>query len=54
MKTMKFRATKRTAHTKNQIVILNDKTVLRRIMDLKNENWRDYPTFYKIGDYYYV
>ena len=46
--------TKRTHHTKNKIVILDDRTVLTRIIDLKNESWRDYPTFYKIGDYYYV
>jgi len=54
MKTIKFRTTKRSHHTKNKIVILNDKEVLTRIIDLKGESWRDYPTFYKIGDYYYV
>ena len=54
MRTIKFRTTKRSHHTKNQIVILDDRTVLTRIIDLKNESWRDYPTFYKIGDYYYV
>ncbi len=54
MKTIKFRTTKRTNHTKNQIVILDDRTVLTRIIDLENKSWRDYPTFYKIGDYYYV
>ena len=54
MKTIKFRTTKRSHHTKNKIVILDDRTVLTRIIDLKNESWRDYPTYYKIGDYYYV
>ena len=54
MNTIKFRVTKRTQHTKNQLVILNDEKILVRIIDLKNESWRDYPTFYKIGDYYYV
>ena len=28
--------------------------ILTRIVDLKGGNWRDYPTYYKIGDYYYV
>ena len=60
MKTIKFRTTKRSHHTKNKIVILESdrcrfqKLVLTRIIDLKGESWRDYPTFYKIGDYYYV
>ena len=54
MKTIKFRTTKRSHLTKNKIVILDDRTVLTRIIDLKGESWRDYPTFYKIGDYYYV
>ena len=54
MKTIKFRTTKRTQHTKNQIVILDDRNVLTRIIDLKIESWRDYPTYYKINGYYYV
>ena len=49
MKTIKF--------NKDKTVLLEmngGKRILTRIIDLKGESWRDYPTFYKIGDYYYV
>ena len=46
MKTIKF--------NKDKTVLLDGKRILTRIIDLKGESWRDYPTFYKIGDYYYV
>ena len=46
MKTIKF--------NKDKTVLLNGKKILTRIISLKGESWRDYPTFYKIGDYYYV
>ena len=54
MKTIKYIEVKRTAFTKNKKVVLEGKNVLTRIIDLKGESWRDYPTYYKIGDYYYV
>ena len=49
MKTIKY--------NKDKTVLLNmfgSKKILTRITHLKGENWRNYPTFYKIGDYYYV
>ena len=46
MKTIKF--------NKDKTVLLDGKNILTRIIDLKGGSWRDYPTFYKIGDYYYV
>ena len=49
MKTIKF--------NKDKTVLLKmygGKNILTRIMDLKGESWRNYPTYYKIGDYYYV
>ena len=49
MKTIKF--------NKDKTVLLEmygGKRILTRIIDLKGESWRNYPTFYKIGDYYYV
>ena len=49
MKTIKF--------NKDKTVLLKmngSKRILTRIIDLKGESWREYPTFYKIGDYYYV
>ena len=54
MKTIKFIEVKRNAFTKDTKALLNGKNLLTRIIDLKGESWRDYPTFYKIGDYYYV
>ena len=54
MKTLKFIEVKRTAFIKDKKVILEGKNVLTRIMDVKGKSWREYPTFYKIGDYYYV
>ena len=41
-------------YNKDKTILLNGKRILTRIIDLKGENWRDYPTFYKIGNYYYV
>ena len=49
MKTIKY--------NKDKTVLLNmygGKNILTRIIDLKGESWRNYPTFYKIGEYYYV
>jgi len=49
MKTIKF--------NKDKTVLLEmygGKRILTKIIDLKGESWREYPTFYKIGDYYYV
>ena len=46
MKTIKF--------NKDKTVLLDSKNLLTRIISLKGESWREYPTFYKIGDYYYV
>ena len=46
MKTIKF--------NKDKTVLLDGKNLLTRITRLKGESWRNYPTFYKIGDYYYV
>ena len=62
MKTIKY--------NKDKTVLLDGKNILTRIIDLKGGNWnsciRDtdsngkitispvYPTYYKIGDYYYV
>ena len=46
MKTIKF--------NKDKTVLLDGKRILTRIISLKGESWREYPTFYKIGDYYYV
>ena len=54
MKTIKFVEVKRTAFIKDTKALLDGKNLLTRIMDLKSESWREYPTFYKIGDYYYV
>ena len=54
MKTIKFIEVKKSAFLKEKRIVLEGKNVLTRIMDLKGESWRDYPTFYKIGDYYYV
>ena len=53
-KSGKFIEVKRTAFIKDKKVVLEGKNVLTRIMDVKGESWREYPTFYKIGDYYYV
>ena len=46
MKTIKF--------NKDKTVLLDGKRILTRIISLKGESWREYPTFYKIGDFYYV
>ena len=62
MKTIKY--------NKDKTVLLDGKNLLTRIVDLKGGNWNsyteaknnngktvrmpNYPTFYKIGDYYYV
>ena len=62
MKTIKF--------NKDKTVLLDGKNLLTRIISLKGGNWNEcvkvedrngkitrtpvYPTFYKIGDYYYV
>ena len=62
MKTIKY--------NKDKTVLLEGKNLLTRIIDLKGGNWNScikdvdsdgkttispvYPTFYKIGDYYYV
>ena len=62
MKTIKF--------NKDKTVLLDSKNLLTRITRLKGGNWNEcvkteddngkvtispvYPTFYKIGDYYYV
>ena len=62
MKTIKY--------NKDKTVLLNGKNLLTRITHLKGGNWKEcvktedsygkitispvYPTFYKIGDYYYV
>ena len=62
MKTIKY--------NKNKTVSLNGENILTRIIDLKGGNWNEcvrtkdndgkttftpvYPTYYKIGDYYYV
>ena len=62
MKTIKY--------NKDKTVLLDGKNILTRIIDLKGGNWnsciRDtdsngkitispvYPTYYKIGNYYYV
>ena len=62
MKTIKF--------NKDKTVLLNGKNLLTRIISLKGGNWNEcvkvedrdgkitrtpvYPTFYKIGDFYYV
>ena len=49
MKTIKY--------NKDKTVLLNmfgSKRILTRIISLQGESWRDYPTFYKIGDFYYV
>ena len=54
MKTIKFIEVKKTAFLKEKKAVLEGKNVLTRIIDLKGESWRDYTTFYKIGDYYYV
>ena len=54
MKTIKYIEVKKTAFLKEKRVVLEGKNVLTRIIDLKGESWRDYSTFYKIGDYYYV
>ena len=54
MKKLKYIEVKRTAFLKDKKVLLEGKNLLTRIIDLKGESWRDYQTFYKIGDYYYV
>ena len=54
MKTIKYIEVKRNAFLKDKKVLLEGKNLLTRIIDLKGESWRDYPIFYKIGDYYYV
>ena len=54
MKTIKFIEVKRSALLKDEKVLLDGKNLLTRITHLKGESWRNYPTFYKIGDYYYV
>ena len=54
MKTLKFVEVKRTAFIKDTKALLDGKNLLTRITRLKSESWRNYPTFYKIGDYYYV
>ena len=70
MKTIKYIEVKRTAFIKDKKVVLEGKNVLTRITHLKGGNWKEcvkteddngkvtispvYPTFYKIGDYYYV
>ena len=46
MKTIKF--------NKDKTVLLDGKRILTRIIDLKGESWRNYSTFYKISEYYYV
>ena len=46
MKTIKY--------LKDRRILLDGKNVLTRIIDVKGESWRNYPTFYKIGDFYYV
>ena len=62
MKTIKY--------NKDKTVSLNGENILTRIIDLKGGNWNEctrtkdndgkttftpvYPTYYKIGDYYYV
>jgi len=58
MKTIKY--------NKDKTVLLDGKNILTRIIDLKGGNWNEcvrdtdsngkttYPTYYKIGDYYYV
>ena len=54
MKTIKYIEVKRSAFLKDKKVLLDGKNVLTRIIDLKGESWRDYPTFYKINGFYYV
>ena len=54
MKTIKFVEVKKSAYLTDTKVLLDGKDLLTRIIDLKGTSWRDYPTFYKIGDYYYV
>ena len=54
MKTIKHIEVKRTAFLKDKKVLLDGKNVLTRIIDLKGESWRNYPTFYKINGFYYV
>ena len=44
MKTIKFIEVKKSAFLKEKRVVLEGKNVLTRIMDLKGESWRDYPT----------
>ena len=51
---MKFVEVKRSAFLKDKKVLLDGKNVLTRIIDLKGESWRNYPTFYKINGFYYV
>jgi len=46
MKTIKY--------NKDKTVLLDGKRILTRIISLKGESWRDYPTFYKINGFYYV
>ena len=54
MKKLKFVEVKRSTFLKDKKVLLEGKNLLTRIIDLKGESWRNYPTLYKIGDYYYV
>ena len=49
MKTIKF--------NKDKTVLLEmygGKRILTKIIDLKGESWREYPTFYKVNGFYYV
>ena len=70
MKTIKYIEVKRSAFLKDKKVLLDGKNILTRIIDLKGGNWNEcvrdtdsdgkttitpvYPTYYKIGGYYYV
>jgi hypothetical protein len=54
MKTIKYIEVKRSAFLKDKKVLLDGKNILTRIIDLKGESWREYPTFYKINGFYYV
>ena len=49
MKTIKFNKEKTDLQEMN-----GGKRILTRIISLKGESWRDYPTFYKINGFYYV
>ena len=45
MKTIKYIEVKSTAFIRDKKVVLEGKNVLTRIIDLKGESWRNYPTF---------